>query len=116
MKKRCPSIFMCKESFAHLFLCLRLYEDIYEDGSAEADAFLQTLVQVFAEEHKEVLNYDNAYRILSEKNKSKKAGRKPLLSDKDKQEIRQIKDSGVSAKKLAAQFNVSVRTVYSIWK
>ena len=114
MKKRLPSNFMCKESFAHLYLSLRLYEDIYEDGYAEADAFLQILVQVFSEEHKEVLDSDNAYSILSEEYNSRNAGRKPKLSDDDKEDIRQMKLNGKSIEEIASKYKISRRSVYYV--
>ena len=114
MNRRIPNFYMARDDFAHAYLCLDTFASIYEDGADTAAEMQRILCETFAEEHKAVLNYESAQSIIAQVRNSRGAGRKPLLTEAMRSEIRHLKDGGCSVKKIAADYNVSVRTVYDV--
>jgi len=94
---------------------LEILDQNIDTGTASGKAFLMML-GVFSEFESNLRSERQLAGIAAARARGKHLGRKSILSDKQKQEVRVKSETGINPTRLSKEYGVSRGTVYSILK
>lgn len=95
--------------------CLEIMDQNIDTCTASSKAFLQML-EVFAEFETNIRKERQMAGIAKAKSQGKYLGRKPALTQSQKDEIRTKKTNGMNPTQLSKEFGVSRATIYNVLK
>ena len=93
--------------------CLEILDQSIDTGTASGKAFLQML-GVFAEFETNLRKERQIAGIQKAKSEGRYKGRKPSLSEAQKQEIAKKREQGTNPTKLSKEYGVSRATIYNV--